>query len=208
MKHPQFRPREFRLFIEPTRPLPKTPAPVVPLTLPQALRALSLSVQSFLELNPFKRVFHETALRASGGGEWVQSRPTFFVADSQSSEDENGIVGDVFVTGVTRPKPEFVLDVSPPGFRGWRDEAVKYVEHFGVSEVFFFVPEAPSHLSFRAFRMKAGELAVVGQWSKLWHSSTLEIDFAVRDELPVAFNPRNGERLATPIDWFYRRFSK
>lgn len=208
MKHPQFRAREFRGFIEPTRALPKLPGSVVPLSQSQTLSGLALSLQLFFELDPFRRVFYNTVIAGSDGVETARFNPAIFVVKldptDTAPEPKNGVI----TVGPKTPGPEFVFEVSPPGFRGWRDLAVKYVENCGAREIFFHVPGAPSHLAFRAFQMKGGELAVVSQWSKLWHSSTLNIDFAVRDDQPVAFNPLNGERLTTPIDWFHKRFPK
>lgn len=207
MKHPQFRAREFRRFIEPTRPVPKTPGSLIPLNQSQALLSLSLSLQGHFENDPFRNVFFETTIRGRDGDS-NSFTPTMFVVKADPTQNELKKTAKVFESGPSMPKVDFILDLSPPGFRGWREAAVKYIETCGVSEVFFFVPGAPSHLSFRAFRIKDGELAVVSQWSKLWHSTELNVDFAVRDEHPVAYNPRSGERLSSPIDWFHKRFSK
>lgn len=206
MKHPQFKAREFRRFIEPTRPLPRLPGSVVPLSQSQTLSGLALALQFFLEFDPFRRVYFETAITARDGE--VRFNPAVFVVKLDPTDPDGEAVGPDFKIGPPNPNPEFVFEVSPPGFRGWHDSAVKYVELCGVREIFFYVPGAPSHLSFRAFQMKEGELSVISQWSKLWHSSALNLDFAVRDDQPVVFNPRNGERLPTPVDWFHKRFSK
>lgn len=207
MKHPQFKAREFRRFIEPTKPLRKSPGSLVPLNQSQALLSLALSLQGHFENDPFRSVFFETTIQGSEGDSYSFT-PTLFVVKADPGQNEAVKAGNVFKPGPSMPKVDFILDLSPPGFRGWREAAVRYIETCGATEVFFFVPGAPSHLSFRSFRVKDGELAVVSQWSKLWHSSELQVDFAVRDEQPVAYNPRNGERLSSPVDWFHRRFSK
>lgn len=207
MKHHQFKPREFRGFIQPTKPLPKHIANAVALTEPQSVLALALAVQTFFDTDPFRRVLIDTRIR--GGQNEAGSteiRPAFFVVEPSPDQAEIPPGSDLYDLTTGLPSPTFVFDVSPPGFRGWRERAADYLERYGVSECFFFVSGAASHLSYRAFRVKDGELAVVSQWSKLWHSSTLLLDFAVRDDVPCVFNPRNGERLPTPVDTFNRRF--
>jgi hypothetical protein len=207
MKRHQFKPREFRQFLDGNpsahRRTLRPPTSVVAVEGPA--EPLALTLESHLELNPFLVVRRRTPVVVTApSGDERRFAPDFWIM-RLGARDPRPARFEPCTADAASLRPFLAFEILPARGAAAEARAQEYLTELGVRECFLFQPNAPEHEAYRAFRWKDGCIVEIKQWSKLWHSFELELDFGVCAGAPCVSDPRNGRLLQSPLEDALRR---